>query len=293
MTYWVAEFVNTFTNLLFIYLGIKGVRNCVKNKHDKIFLISFLGYLAVGTGSFFFHSTLLYPMQLVDELSMIYTTCIMCYACFSFSRSRNFRIWLATFLVALSAGITAYYHYLQDPSFHQNAYALLTAIVVFRSIYVMEVNIRPSLRGKYTRKTLPDCSVVESIFPKSYREDERDKQILRSMWLMIGLGLTIFLGGFIVWTLDNEFCRQIRGWRHQIGLPWGMLLEGHGWWHLMTGVGAYLCLVWAIWLRHCLNERQDEYKLNWPSWYSLPEIVSHNGGVENGISATNGHLKTN
>ncbi len=41
----------------------------------------------------------------------------------------------------------------------------------------------------------------------------------------------------------------------------------------MTGIGSYYYLVWAVWLRHCLNERQDEYGLDWPSIFSLPEVV--------------------
>lgn len=42
----------------------------------------------------------------------------------------------------------------------------------------------------------------------------------------------------------------------------------------MTGIGSYYYIVWAVWLRHCLNERQDEYVLNWPSYcFSLPEVV--------------------
>jgi dihydroceramidase len=42
----------------------------------------------------------------------------------------------------------------------------------------------------------------------------------------------------------------------------------------MTGIGSYFYIVWAIWLRHCLNERQDEYVLNWPSkFFSIPEVV--------------------
>ena len=45
-------------------------------------------------------------MQLVDELSMIYTTCIMCYACFSFGASRGFSQLLAVGLIGLSAFIT-------------------------------------------------------------------------------------------------------------------------------------------------------------------------------------------
>lgn len=42
----------------------------------------------------------------------------------------------------------------------------------------------------------------------------------------------------------------------------------------MTGIGAYYSIVWAVWLRHCLNGRQDEYILLWPSlWTSLPEVI--------------------
>jgi hypothetical protein len=56
-------------------------------------------------------------------------------------------------------------------------------------------------------------------------------------------GLSIFLGGFLVWTLDNTYCQTIRGWRHQIQLPWAVVLEGHAWWHLMTGIGESLTRV--------------------------------------------------
>ncbi len=42
----------------------------------------------------------------------------------------------------------------------------------------------------------------------------------------------------------------------------------------MTGTGAYYSLVWGIWLRHCLNGRQEKYELSWPSVFSFPDIVS-------------------
>ncbi len=75
------------------------------------------------------------------------------------------------------------------------------------------------------------------------RKDERDVVVIRQMWFMIGVGLSVFLGGFGIWTLDNKYCSTLRRWRHEIGLPWGILLEGHGWWHLMTGLGAYFYIV--------------------------------------------------
>lgn len=72
------------------------------------------------------------------------------------------------------------------------------------------------------------------------RMDKRDAEIIKQMWIMVVFGLAIFLGGFGIWTLDNNYCSKLRQWRHELGLPWGILLEGHGWWHLMTGYGAYL-----------------------------------------------------
>ncbi|EDN10322.1 conserved hypothetical protein [Histoplasma mississippiense (nom. inval.)] len=239
---------------------------------------AFLGYLTVGFGSFLFHATLKYPMQLVDELSMIYTTCLVCYATFSYSKPTKTRVLLALFLLALAIVITLYYHYIQNPIFHQNAYALLTAIVLLRSMWVMEAALRPSWRNKGLERNQQLHSY----------EDMRDLKILHTMWVMVAYGLATFLGGFAIWNLDNVFCSRLRGWRRKIGLPWGILLEGHGWWHLMTGIGAYMYIVWGIWLRHCLNGRQEEYQLQWPRIYSFPDVVR----VSNqGKRSTNGSTK--
>lgn len=64
MTEYSAEIVNTFTNLLFMYLAVKGIHNCLKYGHDKVFLVGFIGYLLVGSGSFLFHATLKCTLKL-------------------------------------------------------------------------------------------------------------------------------------------------------------------------------------------------------------------------------------
>ncbi|KAK8918154.1 Alkaline ceramidase 3 [Metarhizium anisopliae] len=216
----------TITNGLFLWLGAVGVRNCYRESHPTIFLIAYLGYIIVGLGSVSFHATLKYPVQLVDELGMIYTTCLMIYASFAVSRSRVFAVKLGVGLTTLAVFITLYYHATKDPAFHQAAYAVLTATVLIRSIWVMEVQVRPSLQAE---------------------DAARARYILKTMWALVATGeirgfhptpgLTVFLTGYAIWNLDNIFCSQLRGWRRQIGLPWAILLEGHGWWHLMTGLG--------------------------------------------------------
>jgi dihydroceramidase len=58
----------------------------------------------------------------------------------------------------------------------------------------------------------------------------------------------------------------------------------------MTGTGAYFYIVWGIWLRHCLNGRQDEYELHWPSFYSsFPSIEKSNEtfAKANGVKKVN------
>ena len=58
VTYYCAEAVNTLTNLIFIYLGAKGLRNVIKYGHSSVFILTFLGYMVIGVGSAAFHATL-------------------------------------------------------------------------------------------------------------------------------------------------------------------------------------------------------------------------------------------
>lgn len=177
-------------------------------------------------------------MQLVDELSMIYTTCLMCYASFSYARPPGVRLLLAIALTGLAVFITAYYHYLQDPAFHQNAYALLTTVVVLRSMYTMEVRLRPRWRKsrEEDRVAREKKGLPVPTREQQQHENERDLKTLGTMWFMVVYGLSMFLGGFFIWSLDNKYCTNLRRWRRNIGLPWGLFLEGHGWWYVWSNL---------------------------------------------------------
>jgi hypothetical protein len=58
ITFYCAEVVNTLTNLVFMYLGLKGLRNVLAYSHSRVFILVYLGYLVVGLGSMAFHTTL-------------------------------------------------------------------------------------------------------------------------------------------------------------------------------------------------------------------------------------------
>ncbi|KAJ5043697.1 alkaline ceramidase ydc1 [Penicillium rubens] len=211
----------------------------------------------------------------------------MAYASFSYSRSTIVRVCLGISLAGLAVFITLYYHYLQDPVFHQNAYALLTTVVVLRSMHTMEVTLRPKWRHSTEEDRLARQKKGLPVPTKEHQhyENVRDQKTLKTMWFMVAYGLSMFLGGFFIWSLDNVFCSDIRRMRRSVGLPWGIFLEGHGWWHIMTGIGAYFYITWGIWLRHCLNNRQEEYHLRWAHFWQIPEVIRTSGGPsENGVS---------
>ena len=53
-------------------------------------------------------------------------------------------------------------------------------------------------------------------------------------------GAIIFVSGFGIWNIDNVLCSSLTQAKRTIGMPWSFILELHGWWHIFTGVGAYI-----------------------------------------------------
>lgn len=154
---------------------------------------------------------------------MIYTACVLFYATFSFGKSRPIQNLVMVFSISLAIFISVYYHFLKDPEFHQNCFTIICLIIVSKSIYTMQKLLRPS---RYAEKTVDGIKKTSGLT----RIEKQNLKALKSMWQLVACGLSTVGLGFILWTVDQIFCSTLRSWRHQIGLPWGLLLEGHGWW---------------------------------------------------------------
>ena len=96
-------------------------------------------------------------------------------------------------LIFAATAITVIYMHIKDPTFHQVAYALLTALVLVRSMYLLHRH-------------------VDNV------------EARRNMWWTILIGIATFLSGFLLWIIDNECCDLLRSVRYQIGLPWAFFL---------------------------------------------------------------------
>lgn len=168
----------------------------------------------------------------------------------------------------------------------------------------METSLRPYFRKSREQDRLQRerGNLPLKVKQEQDIDNARDSRILKEMWILVAYGLSIFLGGFAIWGVDRVYCSNLRTWRREIGMPWGFFLEGHGWWHLMTGIGAYCYIVWGIHLRHVLNGEQDKYEMVWLHVWTLPEIIrlspsgssQRRGRIEGGLApkAGNGHAKT-
>lgn len=238
---YVAELVNTVTNAAFIAMATYALINAIRNRHERRFLLVCAGFITVGVGSWMFHMSLLYEYQLLDELPMIYATCVPYWVVFSHGKSRPEAVKFAVQITAAALTLTVVYLRFRDPTLHQVAYAILNALVLYKSL---------ELKKKYVAN-------VEA------------NKIFRKLLIR---GLLYISIAYVCWNIDINFCSLWRGARRTIGMPYGFILEGHGWWHLGTGLGAYNYIVFLEYLRVFMLKKEAQYEFKWSLCSFIPHV---------------------
>ncbi|XBW36421.1 hypothetical protein QEN19_002000 [Hanseniaspora menglaensis] len=275
----IAEFCNTISNMTYILVaGILYHRLTYKlNILEKRFKLTMIGLLLVGLGSAMFHMSLRYDCQLLDELPMIYITCIPCYSVLCepllykknkegadeeetsiliqnenkfIAVSKKLEYFVALSLTVISLIMTfSYIYYITNPIFHEVCYAILNAIIVYCASYL-------------TRKHINDIEVKTNLIKSSLR------------------GVSLFALGFVLWGLDRQYCKSLIYVRREyLKLPLGNILELHAYWHIFTGLGLYYMLNFLIFLRINLHnkikgdvyyETNGGYKMDWIFFRQVP-----------------------
>ncbi|KAM9927243.1 hypothetical protein OXX80_010345 [Metschnikowia pulcherrima] len=113
-----------------------------------------------------------------------------------------------------------------------------------------------------------------AIIVRSYRLTKHhvpDKKSAALLNRTMVTGVSIFALGYILWNMDIHLCEYARATRREWGMPYGFVLEGHGWWHLLTGTGVYFYLVYEEYLRCWLTGTQMFYSFEWA--YCLPVVI--------------------
>ncbi|KAL4657325.1 alkaline ceramidase 3-like [Arapaima gigas] len=234
---YVAEFWNTMSNLIMILPPAYGALRTFKDGLETRYVFAFLGLAAVGVGSWCFHMTLQYEMQLLDELPMIYSCCVFVYClfeCFKHENSINYIV--ITILGGFSTVVTVVYLLWKEPVFHQVMYGALVCCLVLRSVYIVTW-VYPCLR--------PLCYT----------------------------SLSVFLLGFLLWNVDNLLCDTLRNSRQSLPPVIGAVTQFHAWWHVFTGLGSHLHILLSLQSRANYLKRRLRVKFIcgvWPVLHAEP-----------------------
>ncbi|XP_021341036.1 alkaline ceramidase 3-like isoform X3 [Mizuhopecten yessoensis] len=173
ITPYIAEFWNTISNFIFIIPTFAVLAIAVIQNHESRYKWCHVGVTSVGFGSWCFHMTLLYSMQLLDELPMIYSSCFVLYCQLETTSPENHQNRpLQIFFILLSLVITVIYVSTKHVLFFQACYAIMVI-----SMVVITISIIMTLRHS------------------------------RTLYIA---SLSTYVAGVIVWLLDQHMCGQLR-----------------------------------------------------------------------------------
>ena len=295
VTYYIAEFWNTLSNLVMILLPVYSIYWSYKQKKSRKYksyrmsnsvLACSVGIIFVGMGSWMFHMTLLYSMQLFDELPMIYSFSLIFYAQLDLlisanslkkanihatSKTRNFKPRHNIFLLVAMYCMSVTYIYVNiwtDPVFHQIAFGILVisnVVLAYRNAKIYKVPTK-----------------------------------------LFAMAALFFLIGFVFWNMDNHLCHYLHTYRQTlesvlslsnidlnkefnlnamvlnvIVVSMKTVSEFHSWWHVFTGYASFLGILFLLEL-----DFEHHLKLNNEKSQDRP-VISKYMGIVCYISAEN------
>lgn len=202
---WIAEFWNSFSSLAIIAAGVIGVVLSQRYGQGEMrFILAYLAIIGVGIGSVLFHMTLLRPMQILDEVPMIYAAQVMLFCILeNDTRKRKYGSLLPVALCIHAV--------------------VVTALVTFTSgalqFYVFQVSF-----GSLELSTL--ALVARSAVAET-------DSVARRLYFR---GFAAYALALLCWASDIHFCEFLRQM-----VPANPQL--HAWWHVLVSCGLYTLTV--------------------------------------------------
>lgn len=236
VSHYISEFWNTISNVVIIAYGVLGLMLCQKHFLDTRFHLAFLLLTIVGVGSWSFHQTLLYEMQLLDELPMIYGSALTVYCVFRNLKSSKMLRWA---MILYCIGITFVYVNLKVPIIQHAAFGIMMV-----------------------------GSIVKMI-------NERDRRFENTHHLLT-MGILASLIGFTFWNIDNIFCTQLRQVRNiiietmpkYIGSLVASMFQLHAVWHILSGAGSYCLMLYLA----AQSKPQKQVSIVWKYCWTVPTL---------------------
>jgi len=151
---------------------------------------------------------------------------------------------LILLLIAFDVLFTVSYYFYRNPVYHQFVFGSIIFVVAFRLAYIL----------KYSKI----CSEVPA----------EAKAIIVKLFTT---GAALFALGFFIWNIDNMYCMPLTEVKRSLGWPAAFLLEGHSWWHILTGVGTFYMFAGVQYVTLCLKDSPDKFTVEFKN--HLPHLI--------------------
>lgn len=229
ISYYVAEFWNTISNLAMIVPACYGIWSVRKEALETRFYIIHSLFLLVGIGSSLFHMTLQHSMQVLDEVPMIWGSCYMVYTMHMVScEPGEVSLSMAIFMMTYSITFLVVYLTVPFPLIFQAMYGTLVFGLIFQAVFKLRVLRNPAASKLYLASFL------------------------------------FYLTGFILWNLDNHICPTLQAVRARLPPFLTPLVQLHMWWHLLAGYGSYLNILHCQHHRLTYLRKKPLIAASWP-----------------------------
>jgi dihydroceramidase len=203
-----------------VIYGIHGLRRVYRKPTGGLIstlAFPYWGLIGVGVLSAWFHATLKYHSQMGDDLSMFLAVGSILHQLLCFQATVAERRKYTFYILGSLIPISVYHVWADEIYVHELAFGVM--------IYLVSRHAR-------------------ALIKKQVKSEEARKKLGK----MATFGISSGLFGYFLWNIDFHLCSYVTAFKHYIGLPWGFLFELHGWWHIFTGIGAYVGMALAEYL---------------------------------------------
>ncbi|KAF3764594.1 hypothetical protein M406DRAFT_278149 [Cryphonectria parasitica EP155] len=229
VTWYIAEFINAISSFAYVYyaLGCSIVHAGSRHSPRRFDNLS-VALCLVGLTSAAYHGTLRQGAQFSDDLSMLLLCGCLLQKLYSHGQGPRAASLVTAVVVVATSGMSAYYVRSGEIVIHMNTFGAMVSLIWPRTLYL-----------------------IYSSSPGGTRSPGQTAELVRRFWTAVAF----LLLAYVLWHIDLERCLELRRIRESLGLPWAWALELHGWWHLLTAIGAaeYIRLVRAL----CNSSKED------------------------------------
>jgi dihydroceramidase len=163
-----------------------------------------------------------------DDLSMFLAVGALLHQLLCFEATQAQRLKYTGAILGSLIPVSVYHVWANEIYVHEIVFAIMVFLVTRRT----RALIKRKIKSEESKKRLGSMATfgicTSSLLPYLLPDG------------VLTMVLASFLFGYFLWSIDFHLCKYVTAFKRSIGLPWGFIFELHGWWHIFTGIGAYI-----------------------------------------------------